>query len=137
MRPSPVGTSATNWPIVPSLDDRLVWSIWCNENWHRKSKYSEKTCPNSTLSTTNLTCLELGSNLDRRGGEPATNRLSYGMASFQIANAPGKYANTTAGFSLISLSSSMGIPNSYLRKTTKTSVETVSVLAEIPSTPRI
>jgi hypothetical protein len=32
------------------------------------------------LSTTNLTCPDLGSNSDGRGGKPATNRLSYGKA---------------------------------------------------------
>jgi hypothetical protein len=24
-RPSPLGTSATNWPILPDTDDRQVW----------------------------------------------------------------------------------------------------------------
>jgi hypothetical protein len=31
---SPLGTPATNWPIVPAPDDR--WSVWSsrwNENW--------------------------------------------------------------------------------------------------------
>jgi hypothetical protein len=45
-----------------------------------KPKYSEKTCPNATLSTTNSTLPYLGSNPGRRGGKPATNRLSYGRA---------------------------------------------------------
>jgi hypothetical protein len=34
VRLSPLGTSATNWPIVPASDDR--WWVWCsrwNENW--------------------------------------------------------------------------------------------------------
>jgi hypothetical protein len=30
------------------------WRIWWNE-WQGKPKYSEKTCPNATLSTTNPT----------------------------------------------------------------------------------
>jgi hypothetical protein len=42
-----------------------------------KPKYSEKTCPNATLSTTNPTLLDQGLNPGRRDGEPATNRLSY------------------------------------------------------------
>jgi hypothetical protein len=29
-----------------------VWSSRCNENWQGKPKYSEKTCPSATLSTT-------------------------------------------------------------------------------------
>jgi hypothetical protein len=41
-----------------------------------KPKYSEKTCPSATLSTTNPTWLNPGSNPGRRSGKPATNRLS-------------------------------------------------------------
>jgi hypothetical protein len=39
-----------------------------------------ETCPNATLSTKNPTWLHPGSNPGRRGGKPATNRLSYGKA---------------------------------------------------------
>jgi hypothetical protein len=79
VRLSPLGTSATNWPIVPAPDDRWwMWSSRWNKNWHGKPKYSEKTCPSSTLSTTNPTWPDLGSNRGRRGGKPVTNRLSYG-----------------------------------------------------------
>jgi hypothetical protein len=31
------------------------WRIWCNDDWQGKPKYSEKTCPSATLSTTNIT----------------------------------------------------------------------------------
>jgi hypothetical protein len=57
------------------------WRIirW-NENWQGKPKYLEKTCPTATLSTTNPTWPDPGSNPGRRGGKPATNRLSYGAA---------------------------------------------------------
>jgi hypothetical protein len=43
------------WPIVPAPDDRWwwLWSNWWNEDWQGKPKYSEKTCPNATLSTKN------------------------------------------------------------------------------------
>jgi hypothetical protein len=41
-------------------------------------KYSEKTCPSATLSTTNPKWRDPGSKPGRRGGKPATNRLSYG-----------------------------------------------------------
>jgi hypothetical protein len=44
-----------------------------------KPKYLEKTCPSATLWTTNPTWPDPGSNRDRWGGKPATNRLSYGM----------------------------------------------------------
>jgi hypothetical protein len=77
-----LGTAATVWHIVPALDDRWwwVWSSRWNENWQGKTKYSEKTCPSATLSTTIPTWPDLGSNPGRRGGKPATNRLSYGTA---------------------------------------------------------
>jgi hypothetical protein len=39
-----------------------------------------KTCPSATLSTTNTTWTDLGSNPGLRGGRPATNRLSHGTA---------------------------------------------------------
>jgi hypothetical protein len=57
------------------------WRIirW-NEDWHGKPKYSETTCPSATLSTTNPTWPDPGSNPGRRGGKPATNRLRYGAA---------------------------------------------------------
>jgi hypothetical protein len=56
------------------------WRIWWNEDWQGKPKYSEKTCPSATLSTTNPAWPDPGSNPGRRGGKPATNRLSYGAA---------------------------------------------------------
>jgi hypothetical protein len=58
-----------------------LWSNWWNEDWQGKPKYLEKTCPSATLSTTNPTCPDPGSNPGRRGGKPTTNRLSYGAAT--------------------------------------------------------
>jgi hypothetical protein len=85
VRMSPLGTSATNWPIVPAPDYRWwMWSSQWNENWQEKPKYSEKTCPIATLSTTNPTWPDPGSNLGGRGGNPATNCLSYGTSIFQL-----------------------------------------------------
>jgi hypothetical protein len=46
----------------------------------KRNKYSDKTCANDTFSTTDPTWADLGSNPGRRGGKPATNRLSYGTA---------------------------------------------------------
>jgi hypothetical protein len=70
------------WPIVRAPDDRWwwLWRNWWNEDWQGKPKYSEKTCPSATLSTINPTWPDPGSNPGRRGGKPATNRLSYGAA---------------------------------------------------------
>jgi hypothetical protein len=55
VRLSPLGTSATNWPIVPAPDCgwRWMWSSRWNENWQGKPKYPEKTCSSATFSTTN------------------------------------------------------------------------------------
>jgi hypothetical protein len=39
-----------------------------------------KTCPSAALSTTNPTWTDPGSNPGLRGGRPAANRLSHGMA---------------------------------------------------------
>jgi hypothetical protein len=46
--------------------------------WQGKQKYSEKVCLSATLSTTNPTSLNLGSNPGRRVVKPVTNRLRYG-----------------------------------------------------------
>jgi hypothetical protein len=72
----PLGTSATNWPIVPTPDDYDGWQV--------KPKYSEKTYPSATSSTTNLHVLCLGANPACRGGKPTTNRLSYGTATASV-----------------------------------------------------
>jgi hypothetical protein len=43
-----------------------------------KQRYSEKTCPCATLSTTNPTRPDLGLNPGHHIGKPAANSLSYG-----------------------------------------------------------
>jgi hypothetical protein len=63
--------------IVQAQDDRLVSSIWWNENWQGKPKYSEEC--HFVHHKSHMT--DLGSNPGRRGGKPATNRLSNGTAS--------------------------------------------------------
>jgi hypothetical protein len=81
VRLSPLGTSVSNWPKEPIPDVRWpVWSSRQNENLQGKPKYSEKTCTSGTLFTTDPTWPDLGPNPDRRGGKPATNRLSYGAS---------------------------------------------------------
>jgi hypothetical protein len=59
----------------------MIVENWWNEDWQGKPKYSEKPCPSGTLSATNATGLDPGLNPGRRGGKPATNRLSYGAAN--------------------------------------------------------
>jgi hypothetical protein len=80
MRLGPPGTSATNWPIIPTPSGRWVGSSWCNENWQVKPKNSEKTFLSATIFTPNPTLPELGSNPGRHGGKPAANLLSYGAS---------------------------------------------------------
>jgi hypothetical protein len=74
------------WPIGPAPDDDGWWWVWSSRwnDWHGKPKYSEQTCPNATLSTTNATWPDPGSNLCHCGGKPVTNHLSYGTAPKQV-----------------------------------------------------
>jgi hypothetical protein len=62
------------WPIVPAPDDRWgwLWRNWWNKDWQGKPKYSEKTYPSATLSTTNPTWLDPGLKPGRRCGKPST-----------------------------------------------------------------
>jgi hypothetical protein len=76
----PLATAATDWSIVACPGWLWWWRIWWNEDWQGKPKYSEKTRPSVTMSTTKPTWPYPGSNAGRRGGKPATNRLSYGAA---------------------------------------------------------
>jgi hypothetical protein len=52
-------------------------------NWNPENRSTRrKTCPGATLSTTNPTRTEPGSNTGLRGGRPAANRLSHGTAQY-------------------------------------------------------
>jgi hypothetical protein len=51
-----------------------------NEIQRGKRTTRRKTCPNATLSTTNPTWTDPGSNPGLRSGRPATDRLSHGTA---------------------------------------------------------
>jgi hypothetical protein len=47
----------SHWMTCCTCPGWLWWGrIWWNEDWQGKPKYSEKTCPSATLSTTNPTC---------------------------------------------------------------------------------
>jgi hypothetical protein len=56
------------------------WRIWSNEDWQGNPKY----CSSVTVSTTNPTWPDPGSNPGRRFGKPATNRISYGTANIEV-----------------------------------------------------
>ena len=61
--------------IFPSNGAPVEW------NWQGKTEVlGEKICPSATLSTTNPTRTDPGSNLGLRGERPANNRLSHGTA---------------------------------------------------------
>jgi hypothetical protein len=80
----PLGTAATNTPIMPAPGDYVGGEIG-GMIWQGNPTYSEKTCPSASLSTTNPTCCP-DSKPDRRGGNPATNRLSYGTAGLCLGS---------------------------------------------------
>jgi hypothetical protein len=68
---------------------RLVFPVFpCNEalvewNWQGKNRSTwGKTCPSATLSNTNTTWTDPGSNPCLRGERPATNRLSHSTAIY-------------------------------------------------------
>jgi hypothetical protein len=71
---------ATSGPTGQVPDDVWLWSNQWNESSRGKPKYSEKTCPPSDSSTTNLIWIYLGWKQGRRGEKPATNSLSCGTA---------------------------------------------------------
>jgi hypothetical protein len=79
VRISPLGSAATTGPFYQPqmIYDGDCGAIGGMKIGKGKAKYSEKTCPSATLSTTNPTWPDPGSNPGRRGGKPATNRLSY------------------------------------------------------------
>jgi hypothetical protein len=101
------------WHIVPALDDRWgwLWSNWWNEDWQGKPKCSEKTYPSATLSITNPTWPDPGSNPGRRGGKPASNRLSYGAANSRITRICS-YSDTRAIAQAVSPDSTPQTPGS-------------------------
>lgn len=83
VRPSPLDTSATIWPVVLAIDNSWFW-VWTSgyNEWQGKPKYSEKTCFSPAFSTTKQTWCDL--NLGCRGWKPVTDCLSYGVASITI-----------------------------------------------------
>ena len=78
-------TAAMKLILQPCDEDDLVFP--CNGapvewNWQGKTEIlGGKTCPSATLSTTNPTWTDPGSNPGPRGERPATNRLNHGTAT--------------------------------------------------------
>jgi hypothetical protein len=81
LRLSTLGTSATNWSVVPTANDRRwVWSSRWNENWQGKPKYREKPIPVPLCPPQMLCHLTWDRILGRGGGKRTTARLSCGTA---------------------------------------------------------
>jgi hypothetical protein len=86
VRLSPLGI----WPLFGLLYQSQmmmmmsVEQLW-NENWQGKPKYSEKTYPSATLSTTNPTWSDLGLNLGHHSGKPVANHLSYDTTFMSVS----------------------------------------------------
>jgi hypothetical protein len=82
VRLSPLGTSATNGLLYQPrmIDYDKCGAVGGMRIGRGIRSTRKKTCLSDTLSTTNPTWSDPGSNRVRRGGKPATNRLSYGKA---------------------------------------------------------
>jgi hypothetical protein len=63
-------------------------------NWHGKPKYSEKTCPSATLSTTNPTWRDPGLDLGRRVGQSTTRGMTPPYLHFTSAVRDGHDTGT-------------------------------------------
>jgi hypothetical protein len=79
---SPLGTVATSGLLYKPqmIDEDDCGAIGGMKIGRGNRSTRKKTCPSATLSTTNPAWLDTGSISGRRGGKPATNRLSYGAA---------------------------------------------------------
>jgi hypothetical protein len=71
----PLGTAATDWPIVPAPGDYDDGDFSGMKIGRGNRSTRRKPAP-ASLCTPQIP----GSNPGRRGGKPATNRLSYGAA---------------------------------------------------------
>jgi hypothetical protein len=73
----PLGTAATDCSlprVIMMMENLVEWRL------ARETEVLGENLPSATLSATNPTSPDTGLNPGRRGGKPATNRLSYGAA---------------------------------------------------------
>jgi hypothetical protein len=78
-----LGTAATNRPIVPAPGDYDDGEIGGMMIGRGNGSTRRKPAPLPLLTTTNPTCCP-EANPGRRGGRPATNRLSNGRANLRL-----------------------------------------------------
>jgi hypothetical protein len=76
------------------IDEDDFWSNWWNEDWQGKPKYSEKTRPSATLSTTKSHMTRPG--LKRRTAVVGSQRLTIIVASYCVCEI-SFYSITTIG----------------------------------------
>jgi hypothetical protein len=84
---------------------------WWNDIFAGETEVLGENLPSATLSTTNPTWIDLGTNPGLRGERPATNRLSHGTALFlKLLNAIAEkqfcltsifYSTAQIGFSML------------------------------------
>jgi hypothetical protein len=81
VRVGALGTAAT---IGLLYQHRMIDCCDCGATGGMKiGRGNRSTQRTATLSTTYPTCPKPGSNLDRRGGKPVTNRMDYGAAMIE------------------------------------------------------
>jgi hypothetical protein len=74
LRPLLAYCTTPRWKVMVIVEKLVEWRL------AGETDILEENMPRATLSTTNFTWLDPSLNPGRRGGKPATNRLSYGAA---------------------------------------------------------
>jgi hypothetical protein len=117
---SPLGTAVTSGLLYkPQMIDEGD----CGAVGGVKIGRGNRICPSATLSTTNPTWPDPGSNPGHRGGKPATNRLSYGMVYHTTLSLLSRKPTETSSWRLDNLhhvNSSKEVPFQNMKKKKKT-----------------
>jgi hypothetical protein len=79
---SPLGTSATEWPIVPAQGD-CGDGEFVGMKIHKETEVLGGNLHQRHFAHHKYHLPDLGSKLGRSGGKPSTNCLSYGSASIR------------------------------------------------------